>query len=915
MNSQRIFSWLERRSSHVLAAVLVLTGLLLVPYFLLTPDTEATTDPPGDVFDALNLLDERLASPLFTPLFLVEARDGDMLLRDPLLELLRNEQVLRDSPAVAEELYTHQSADLGATVTGVYTIADAVDKHLRDGGVAGGLEDATDEQVKVAAHELLVDGAPTSDLGEGFSQLSTEEMRTVNGQTIVWQVVPAISFAVLADNEALGGGGFIASFGADEVVLDKEEYSRDVQVALRSTEDTFRTWGIAVDANLTSAEEGAKAGPFIAFTIIAVLLVVGLVLRSYWAVALIGTTLAILMIWLKGTSNLVGLDGSIIMSFIVPIAMISFGVDFAFHAIGRYREESANQHSRPDKAYVAGLTAVSAALILALLSDSLAFLSNVASGIPAIVQFGIGASIALTYAYVILGVVTPLALMRIEDRVATGKPAAKSAGRRVLSWLAIAAAALFAGFTVLFLVFFPIIGAPMLLVYVLAFLVAPLYVASRGDAPEAQGSIAARGGSWAAAGRFSALFARARMAVIPAAAMLTAASMWFALQIEASFDVKDFFSSNSDFVIGLDKIDEHLSSGEPALLYVDGDLRQPDALLALRDLKESIDESSTGRFGRLASGEIQVDAGVLEIVEEAMGSPIAVATIEGAMDVNLSDSDGDGLPDTPEAVEAIYRYSLVGGIPGEDGLILTPDNIPSIVWFHEDGTLQTTMVVIGFTGTREQENIAAARDELAPLIDRLDAELTRINPSSSTQITGSPVSREEGMRATVRALQISLPVAIILCFVVAVLFMRSLRFALVAIAPILIVVAWLYALMYFLGFSLNIVTATIGAISIGVGIDYAIHFTMRYREEFARTGRRIEAVETTGSGTGSALIASAASSIIGFAIMGFAPMPMFATYGLLTALMIFLAAAASLVVLPALLVAVTRDRSPARASP
>jgi predicted RND superfamily exporter protein len=171
------------------------------------------------------------------------------------------------------------------------------------------------------------------------------------------------------------------------------------------------------------------------------------------------------------------------------------------------------------------------------------------------------------------------------------------------------------------------------------------------------------------------------------------------------------------------------------------------------------------------------------------------------------------------------------------------------------------------------------------------------------------------MRATVRALQISLPVAIILCFVVAVLFMRSLRFALVAIAPILIVVAWLYALMYFLGFSLNIVTATIGAISIGVGIDYAIHFTMRYREEFARTGRRIEAVETTGSGTGSALIASAASSIIGFAIMGFAPMPMFATYGLLTALMIFLAAAASLVVLPALLVAVTRDRSPARASP
>ena len=298
----------------------------------------------------------------------------------------------------------------------------------------------------------------------------------------------------------------------------------------------------------------------------------------------------------------------------------------------------------------------------------------------------------------------------------------------------------------------------------------------------------------------------------------------------------------------------------------------------------------------------------LEIVEAAMDSPAAVAAIESATGADLSDSDGDGLPDSPGAVEAIYQYALQGGVPGDEGFIYTPDAIPSIISFNGDDSFQTTMITIGLTGTREQEQIAAARDELEPLLDELDAALKELNPSAETQITGSPIGREEGMRATVRALQISLPVAVVLCFVIAIVFMRSFPFALAAITPILIVVAWLYALMYVLGFTLNIVTATIGAISIGVGIDYAIHFTMRYREELDRIGERFAAVRATGSGTGAALIASATSSIVGFAIMGFAPMPMFATYGLLTALMIFLAAAASLVVLPALLVTVSRDR-------
>ena len=114
--------------------------------------------------------------------------------------------------------------------------------------------------------------------------------------------------------------------------------------------------------------------------------------------------------------------------------------------------------------------------------------------------------------------------------------------------------------------------------------------------------------------------------------------------------------------------------------------------------------------------------------------------------------------------------------------------------------------------------------------------------------------------------------------------------------------------MYVAGFALNWVTATIAAVSIGIGIDYSIHMTQRFREELGRSEGRLQALRRAAEGTGIALLGSAGSSIVGFAIMGLAPMPLFSAYGILTALMILLAATASLLVLPSLLVLVTPAR-------
>ena len=121
-----------------------------------------------------------------------------------------------------------------------------------------------------------------------------------------------------------------------------------------------------------------------------------------------------LIIWLKGISALVGLKGGLTVDLIVPISMIVLGVDFVVHSVHRYKEEIKEGCSPRDGLKI-GLAGVLAALLLAMASDSIAFLSNLSSTIEAIIHFGFAAAIAVLSAFIILGIVAPITTMRIDE--------------------------------------------------------------------------------------------------------------------------------------------------------------------------------------------------------------------------------------------------------------------------------------------------------------------------------------------------------------------------------------------------------------------------------------------------------------------------------------------------------------------
>ena len=241
------------------------------------------------------------------------------------------------------------------------------------------------------------------------------------------------------------------------------------------------------------------------------------------------------------------------------------------------------------------------------------------------------------------------------------------------------------------------------------------------------------------------------------------------------------------------------------------------------------------------------------------------------------------------------------GVYNENGeMIFTPESIYNILRKSENSYV--TQMIIGIPGTRDLRQISKAWKSL-------NSDFNHFENQSSIKkfgITGSPFTRKEQLEATTKSLQRSIPIAAISALLVLTIAMRSFKYALITVIPIGLVVAWLYSIMQLLGFGLNLVTSTIGAISIGIGIDYSIHITQRFREEISKNSNVNHVLKTTINGTGIALLGSAASSVVGFLIMGFAPMPLFASFGILTAIMILMSLLAALLVLPTLLLITTK---------
>jgi predicted RND superfamily exporter protein len=596
----------------------------------------------------------------------------------------------------------------------------------------------------------------------------------------------------------------------------------------------------------------------------------------------------------------------LLLGFIVPISIISFGVDFFIHATGRAREAQVRGQSR-ERAYPIGMSAVFLALVLAALSSAAAFASNAVSGIEMIVQFGVGAAIALLVAFAVLGLLVPKLLLATEDAMG---PAPKHHGPRLLTRVGFVVATLFGGIAVAAAVVVPVAGVVAVAVFATLFIYLPFRRTRKRNTRAAEkglevtDEIKGVGHGMRSAGHVVHFLARWRVVTIPAVVVLAVVGAVGALQVRSDFSFTDFLASDSDAVRSIERQEFHfgdLGAGE-GYIYIEGDLTAPATLQAMQTALDEVKNSGVD-LSRDFDGEVETTDNAATLALFATASPVARDDVAASTGVEITDADGDGYPDTAAQVAAVYAVAISEGLRDDSGQLVFPSDTVRKILYVEGDTQATRLEVLIGTLT-DGPRIDAARAALEDAAVGLRAATAGVD-IDRIGVSGEPITFRNTLDAFTQSMLISLPLALLLTFLIVAFILRSVKYALVSVVPILLVVAWLYGFMYLADYTINPVTATIAAISIGVGIDFATHFTVRFREELAGEPSRFPALRRAGEGTGGALMLSALTSIGGFAVLGLAPMPIFSVYGILTAVMIALAVLVSLLVLPSLLLLVT----------
>jgi len=121
------------------------------------------------------------------------------------------------------------------------------------------------------------------------------------------------------------------------------------------------------------------------------------------------------------------------------------------------------------------------------------------------------------------------------------------------------------------------------------------------------------------------------------------------------------------------------------------------------------------------------------------------------------------------------------------------------------------------------------------------------------------------------------------------------------IGPMCIGLIWIHGIAGLLFGTLNILTAFIGAILMGLGIDHGIHLLSRFEYEMSHSKSPADAVTRTFGDTGRAVLVAALTTSVAFGGLGFSEFRAFKEFGVLAAIGMLAMVLAYMVALPAML--------------
>lgn len=185
-------------------------------------------------------------------------------------------------------------------------------------------------------------------------------------------------------------------------------------------------------------------------------------------------------------------------------------------------------------------------------------------------------------------------------------------------------------------------------------------------------------------------------------------------------------------------------------------------------------------------------------------------------------------------------------------------------------------------------------------------ELTK-NDNVSIEVVGMMVLYNNMLQNLLSSQVDTFGLTVAILFVIFCFVFRSIKLATIAIVSNLIPLCTLFGVMGFFGIPLDVMSITIAAISIGIGVDDIIHYIHRFKEELLTKGV-FESIKAAHASIGYAMYYTSFTIFLGFSVMitsNFIPTIYF---GLLTDLVMIFMLLGALIILPSLIASFVKKR-------
>ena len=310
-------------------------------------------------------------------------------------------------------------------------------------------------------------------------------------------------------------------------------------------------------------------------------------------------------------------------------------------------------------------------------------------------------------------------------------------------------------------------------------------------------------------------------------------------------------------VESLDRMDELFSGGDQIVIEIDTGV--PDGL----------------KNPEVLDGMVALEG---FLAERGVDKTISLADIVRDMNqrFNADDPAFCVIPDDPRLVaQLLLLFTFQGGTLGSMAL----------------GDYSAGEVIGFYAAKTGEERVGLVRDVTAYLDEHFE----------NARLVG-PTRIQSSMFASIARSQItSLFTSIAAAGIIVVVLMASIVAGLISLVPLLFTIVVSFGVMAYAGMSLDIATLMISSITIGIGIDYGIHYIERAREEMRLGGERTAALVRAAQTAGRGIVYNALSIAGGFSILLLSAFRGMRNFGLLITMTMLISAAGALVVIPAIL--------------